>query len=75
MGGGDRNAKEGRNKKRNRPPVSAQNPCIGVSLVMRSPMVRTMRQPPSRVPNPMAAWHASTTQNGTKKSPPRRPCE
>src|SRR4051812_12428404 len=57
------------------PPVSAQNPCIGVSLVIRRPMVRTMRQPPIRVPNAIAAWHASTTQNGTEKCWPRWPCE
>src|ERR1700760_1124341 len=49
------------------PPVSAQNPCIGVSLVIRKPMVRTMRQPPIRVPSAIAAWHDSTTQNGTEK--------
>src|SRR3954468_14946012 len=57
------------------PPVSAQNPCIGVSLVIRRPMVRTMRQPPIRVPSAIAAWHASTTQNGTEKCSPRWPCE
>jgi hypothetical protein len=28
------------------PPVSAQNPCIGVSLVIFDPMVLTIRQPP-----------------------------
>src|SRR5689334_17996199 len=47
------------------PPVSAQNPCIGVSRVMREPIVLTIRQPPNRVPNPIAAWQLSTTQNGT----------
>src|SRR3984893_8826358 len=57
------------------PPVSAQNPCIGVSFVIRNPMVRTIRQPPIRVPNAIAAWHASTTQNGTENSAPRCPCE
>src|SRR6202012_4029888 len=57
------------------PPVSAQNPCIGVSLVMRSPMVRTMRQPPISVPSAIAAWHDSTTQNGTERCAPRWPCE
>src|SRR5258705_7317740 len=57
------------------PPVSAQNPCIGVSLVIRRPMVRTIRQPPIRVPSPIAAWHDSTTQNGTSKRSPRYPCE
>src|SRR5216684_7573930 len=57
------------------PPVSAQNPCIGVSLVIRRPMVRTIRQPPIRVPSAIAAWHDSTTQNGTEKCAPRYPCE
>src|SRR3954468_24652989 len=57
------------------PPVSAQNPCIGVSFVMRSPMVRTMRQPPIKVPIAIAAWQDSTTQNGTEKCSPRWPCE
>ena len=36
------------------PPVSAQNPPTGLSLVMRWPMVLTMRQPPKSVPRPMA---------------------
>src|SRR3954452_17956468 len=57
------------------PPVSAQNPCIGVSLVIRKPMVRTMRHPPIKVPSAIAAWHDSTTQNGTEKCSPRWPCE
>src|SRR3954471_22884808 len=57
------------------PPVSAQKPCIGVSLVIRNPMVRTMRQPPISVPSAIAAWQASTTQNGTENSLPRWPCE
>ena len=47
------------------PPVSAQKPPTGFSLVMRIPIVRTMRQPPVSVPRPIAAWHASTTQSGT----------
>ena len=57
------------------PPVSAQNPCIGVSLVIRKPMVRTIRQPPISVPRAIAAWQASTTQNGTENSAPSLPCE
>src|SRR5664279_2852221 len=57
------------------PPDSAQNPCIGVSFVILRPMVRTMRQPPIRVPSAIAAWQASTTQNGTKNSVPSWPCE
>jgi hypothetical protein len=36
------------------PPVSAQKPPTGLSLVMRWPMVLTMRQPPNSVPRPMA---------------------
>src|ERR1700712_4809503 len=57
------------------PPVSAQNPCIGVSLVIRRPMVRTIRQPPIKVPIAIAVWHDSTTQNGIEKCSPRCPCE
>src|ERR1700730_9632772 len=57
------------------PPVSAQKPCIGVSLVISKPRVRTIRQPPIQVPNAIAAWHASTTQNGTENSVPSMPCE
>ncbi len=56
------------------PPAEAQNPCCGESRVMREPMVWMMRQPPNRVPSPMAAWQASTTQNGTRKWPPVAPC-
>ena len=47
------------------PAVSAQNPPTGCSLVIRIPMVLTMRHPPARVPRPMAAWAARTTQKGT----------
>ena len=36
------------------PPVSAQNPCIGVSRVIFEPIVRTMRHPPAKVPKAMA---------------------
>ncbi len=35
------------------PPVSAQKPCIGESLVIFEPMVWTIRQPPNGVPRPM----------------------
>ena len=51
------------------PPVSAQNPCIGVSRVIFDPIVFTMRQPPTSVPRPIIAWQESTTQNGTWKLP------
>jgi hypothetical protein len=57
------------------PPVSAQKPWNGRSRVMREPIVCTMRQPPNSVPSPIAAWQASTTQNGTWNSPPSNPCE
>ena len=36
------------------PAVSAQNPPTGWSLVMFMPMVRTILQPPSIVPSPIA---------------------
>ncbi len=57
------------------PPVSAQKPCMGRRSVMREPMVRTIRQPPNRVPRPIAAWQAMTTQKGTWNSGPRTPWE
>ena len=47
------------------PPVSAQKPPTGFSLVIRMPMVFTIRQPPNSVPSAIAAWQTSTTQNGT----------
>lgn len=37
------------------PPVSAANPPTGFSFVIRWPIVLTMRQPPNRVPNAIAA--------------------
>ena len=36
------------------PPVSAQKPPTGLSLVIFWPMVLTMRQPPNMVPRPIA---------------------
>ncbi len=36
------------------PAVSAHAPCIGVSRVMRDPIVRTIRQPPASVPAAIA---------------------
>src|SRR5437773_1722728 len=47
------------------PAASAQNPPTGRSLVMRIPIVFTMRQPPAIVPRPIAACAARITQNGT----------
>ncbi len=44
--------------------VSAQNPPTGLSFVILVPMVRTIRQPPERVPRAIAAWAASTTEVG-----------
>jgi len=38
----------------NAPPVSAQKPPTGLSLVIRCPMVLTMRQPPNMVPSAIA---------------------
>jgi len=65
MGGGDGNTEQGRDEQRR----SAAG--LRVSLVMRNPMVRTIRQPPIRVPSAIDAWQASTTQNGTEKTGPR----
>src|SRR3954462_2034944 len=47
------------------PAVSAQTPCKGVSRVIRDPIVRTIRQPPSSVPNAIAPLQLTTTQKGT----------
>src|SRR5512146_1510021 len=38
------------------PPVSAQKPPNGRSLVIRVPIVLTMRQPPAAVPSAMALY-------------------
>ena len=37
------------------PAVSAANPPTGLSFVMRDPIVRTIRQPPTNVPSAIAA--------------------
>src|SRR5579875_3382803 len=47
--------------------VSAQKPPTGLSLVMREPMVWTMRQPPESVPRPIAVAATAMTQSGTWK--------
>ena len=47
-------------------PVSAAQPRTGFKLVIFVPMVRTIRQPPVKVPNAMAKWHVKITQVGTK---------
>src|SRR5262245_53269799 len=41
------------------PAVSAQKPPTGFSLVMPIPIILTIRQPPARVPSPIAAWAAT----------------
>src|SRR5262245_18457871 len=46
------------------PPVSAQNPPKGRSLVIRVPIVFTMRQPPIAVPRAMAVYAPISTQSG-----------
>jgi hypothetical protein len=44
------------------PPVSAQNPPTGLSLVIFDPIVFTILHPPDIVPSPMAEKAASPTQ-------------
>ena len=44
------------------PPVSAQNPPKGRSLVIRVPIVFTIRQPPAAVPSAIAEYAANSTQ-------------
>src|SRR5712675_1550875 len=41
------------------PAVSAQKPPTGRNLVIFEPIVWTMRHPPDKVPNAMAAWASS----------------
>ena len=45
--------------------VSEQKPETGLSLVMRMPIVFTIRHPPKQVPNAMTKLHEITTQKGT----------
>jgi hypothetical protein len=47
------------------PAVSAQNPPNGLSLVIRDPIVLTIRHPPIAVPRAIAMWAESTIQRGT----------
>src|SRR6476660_10116460 len=49
----------------NAPPVSAQKPPTGRSLVIRLPIVCTIRQPPSRVPSAIQLYAPISTQYGT----------
>src|SRR5437773_1000491 len=44
--------------------VSAAKPCTGVSLVMRTPIVLMIRQPPVAVPMPIATAQMTFTQSG-----------
>ena len=55
------------------PAVSAAKPPTGCSLVIREPMVCTMRQPPVMVPRAMAAWAESTTHSGISGRAPFGP--
>src|SRR5258706_3555899 len=45
------------------PAVSAQTPCTGVSRVILEPIVRTMRQPPSKVPSAIAPLQLINTRS------------
>jgi len=45
--------------------VSAQNPPTGFNLVIRIPIVLTIRQPPHNVPSAMTRLHETMTHNGT----------
>src|SRR6185295_17298726 len=47
------------------PAVSAHTPCTGASRVIREPIVRTIFQPPNKVPSAMAPLQLTTTQSGT----------
>ncbi len=44
--------------------VSAENPPMGRSLVMRVPMVFTILQPPAMVPRAIVKLHIRTIQKG-----------
>ena len=57
----------------NAPELSAQKPCIGFRFVNFVPLVFTTLLPPARVPSAIVAWESSTTQNGTKKTVPKKP--
>src|SRR5581483_5248620 len=48
--------------------VSAANPLIGRSLMIRCPIVFMIRHPPDAVPNPMAVAQATITHPGTCRS-------
>src|SRR3954469_6707548 len=50
--------------------VSAANPLIGRSLMIRWPIVFMIRHPPDAVPQAMAVAHATITHVGTDSSPP-----
>src|SRR5262245_47816107 len=46
------------------PDACAANPCGGSILMIREPIVRTIRQPPKYVPSAIALAEATTTQTG-----------
>ena len=48
--------------------VSAAKPCIGSSLVIRTPSVLMMRHPPNRVEIPIVVPESRMTQRGTANS-------
>ncbi len=58
------------------PATALRLACIGVSLVMRKPMVRTMRQPPISVPIPCASRPSACPSPSPpgRRSPPRTGC-
>src|SRR5438132_13491317 len=49
------------------PESSAQKPSTGRILVMRWPIVLTMRQPPNIVPTPLGAQQALTPRAATRR--------
>src|SRR5438105_13884762 len=55
--------------------VSAANPLIGRSLMIRWPTVFMIRHPPDAVPRAIAVAHATITHTGTVRSAGGLPCE
>src|SRR5579863_1204875 len=56
------------------PAVSAHTPSSGVTLVIRLPIVLTIRQPPLIVPRAIAEKQEIGTHAGTSCTRPRSPC-
>lgn len=65
MRGADRDPRNSGADQRHRPRGFSAETATGLSFVSRIPIVLTMRQPPARVPRPIAAWADSTTHRGT----------